>query len=69
MKNYMTTNLITIDGKPFLKINHYHNGEMWLEDVARVYDMKGKPYIRRMSEKMYLTPAAIRGETKVCFDE
>ena len=65
MKTYMTTKLEIINGKPFLKMNHYENGEMWFEDVARVYDINGTPYIRRMSEKIYLTPAALRGETKV----
>lgn len=65
MKTYMTAKLEKINGKPFLKMNHYYNGEMWLEDVARVYDMKGAPYIRRMSEKMHLTPAVLRGETEV----
>lgn len=65
MQNYMTVKLETINGKPFLRMSHYYKGRMVLEDVARVYDMKGKPYIRRLSERMYLTPDALRGKTEV----
>jgi len=60
----MTFKLIEKDGKKVLEMVcvGMHTTDV---EYATVYGLKDAPYIRRMSEKIYLTPEMIAGKTVV----
>ena len=57
--------LETINGKTFLRMTFTFKDGSVQEDLARVYDLKGKPYIRRMSEKLAVQGDVLKGKTVV----
>ncbi len=57
----MTMQLIEKNGKKVLEMVMEGKNYRWV-DHATVYGLKNKPYIKRLSEKMYLTPEMLTGE-------
>ena len=57
----MTMKLIEKNGKKYLEMTTVYQGKPWIEH-AKVYDVNGKPYIKRMSEKIFLSEEVLTGE-------
>lgn len=57
----MTMKLIEKNGKKYLEMTTMWLGKPSIE-LAKVYDVNGTPYIKRMSQKIYLTAEMIAGE-------
>lgn len=64
MKNYGKSEFhITLkDGKPFLQ--HKYNGQIC--DEMKIYGINNKPYVKRLSTKMYLEDYMIEELRAVC---
>lgn len=58
----MKMRIVEKDGKKWLEMVTEYKGNVNV-DYAMIYGWGKKPYIKRLNEKMHLTPAMLNGET------
>lgn len=61
----MICKLEMIENKPYLRMTSNLSNLGTIEELAKVYDWKGRPYIRRLRQRMNLTAEMIKGETVI----
>lgn len=59
----LTCKLEMIENKPYLRMVSYYKGVKATDELAKVYDWNGHPYIRRLRQRMALTAEMIEGKT------